>query len=584
MNYSRQQYFDFLERELIAQNDDFLTKVQSPAIHLLEVDGEMFLGKFLGVKNGQAILKMSNKRGLPRKGAHLNALVLPSDLRNYHNWNKLTYGDLTKQQDCNCELACVWYGKSDEDNFSLVGFTGLTTHFFERIKSVKGIILVLGPQVPPSEMLFNLQKIVQDTSCQQANDVLDADFEEKPWQPIALDARGNLVSFMIQQLNFSNTAILQGPPGTGKTTLIAGICQELIQQGKSVLVSAMTNRALIEIAAKNELSEAVKSGLVRKTNLTLDEAEEVIGLKAAKDFCPISGQLLLSTNYITSGAAVDGIPECGFDYVIMDEASQAILPMFAAASRLGVNQLWVGDIKQLAPVSLVHEKVLQKYNFGGILDGFKTLSTQSSVPNYQLTASYRLTNRSAKYTNFFYDGSLKSKNEVRINPQLPKLFHRDGGPSLITMDLPQMFAPNEILAATVMTVSAIYKACPNANVAVLSCFKETAKHIHRALLEYGLLHKNLLVDTIARVQGLTTDFTIFVIPNTSLIRSLEPRLFNVATSRALMNTIIIADTNIVRNCRNENVRRFMATLENDREAHIHLNSQADLQLIEQTQN
>lgn len=53
--------------------------------------------------------------------------------------------------------------------------------------------------------------------------------------------------------------------------------------------------------------------------------------------------------------------------------------------------------------------------------------------------------------------------------------------------------------------------------------------------------KNLVVDTIARVQGLTTDITIFFVPDYSYIRTLEPHLFNVATSRAKEHTIIIAD-------------------------------------------
>jgi hypothetical protein len=53
--------------------------------------------------------------------------------------------------------------------------------------------------------------------------------------------------------------------------------------------------------------------------------------------------------------------------------------------------------------------------------------------------------------------------------------------------------------------------------------------------------KNLIVDTVARVQGLTTDVTIFFVPDYSYIRTLEPHLFNVATSRAKEHTIIIAD-------------------------------------------
>jgi superfamily I DNA and/or RNA helicase len=58
-------------------------------------------------------------------------------------------------------------------------------------------------------------------------------------------------------------------------------------------------------------------------------------------------------------------------------------------------------------------------------------------------------------------------------------------------------------------------------------------------------YKHLLVETVDRIQGLTTDITIFIIPNTSLTYLLEPRLFNVATSRVKRHTIIIADKSIV---------------------------------------
>lgn len=75
---------------------------------------------------------------------------------------------------------------------------------------------------------------------------------------------------------------------------------------------------------------------------------------------------------------------------------------------------------------------------------------------------------------------------------------------------------------------------------------------------------NLIIDTVARVQGLTTDVCIFVIPNTNYLRSLEPRLFNVATSRSIIQTIIITDKEILDYSRmNINVRQYLEKLEQD---------------------
>jgi len=53
-----------------------------------------------------------------------------------------------------------------------------------------------------------------------------------------------------------------------------------------------------------------------------------------------------------------------------------------------------------------------------------------------------------------------------------------------------------------------------------------------------------LVETIDRIQGLTTDFTIFFIPTESIPFALQANRFNVATSRAKLCTLIITDENI----------------------------------------
>ena len=78
-------------------------------------------------------------------------------------------------------------------------------------------------------------------------------------------------------------------------------------------------------------------------------------------------------------------------------------------------------------------------------------------------------------------------------------------------------------------------------IAVLTCMKKTTRALQMAITQKVRTRKNLLVDTVARVQGLTTDITIFFVPDYSYIRTLEPHLFNVATSRAREHTIIIAD-------------------------------------------
>ena len=71
------------------------------------------------------------------------------------------------------------------------------------------------------------------------------------------------------------------------------------------------------------------------------------------------------------------------------------------------------------------------------------------------------------------------------------------------------------------------------------------------------INNNLKIETVDRIQGLTVDYTIFLIPNASVSYSLNDELFNVATSRAIRCTIIIADRMILKSVMSDDVRRYL---------------------------
>jgi hypothetical protein len=81
---------------------------------------------------------------------------------------------------------------------------------------------------------------------------------------------------------------------------------------------------------------------------------------------------------------------------------------------------------------------------------------------------------------------------------------------------------------------------------------------------------NVRVETVARIQGLTTDITIFFVPNASYLRTLEPHLFNVATSRAREYTIIIADKNVLEYSKilNPTVRQYLERVKEEQSIYI----------------
>lgn len=559
MKYTRQEHSNFLEEELQAQTKAFNQKLNTSAKFLLQEREELFVAQFLTFKDGEMILKFSTKRGLPRKGEYLYCFTVPKDLRDFRNWGEKTYGDLVKEKANFTETVCVWQAPSKdkdgnlEKDFYIAGFRGVEIEFSVNISEAEKMILLLGPNRPPFEYIANLQKIVQNNYSENVSSILDQDFLKTNWQPTLLDNKNDIPNFILSQLSLTDQVVLIGPPGTGKTYQIAEICKRLCEQGKSVLVTSLTNRALIEVVEKPALSSLLDNGMIFKTKISTDEKNEFPKLQPTKEINPQPGNLVLSTFFIASSKAAKLNDKPPFDYVIVDEASQALLAMFGAAKLLGKKNIWIGDTKQLPPVVAINDDKVSKKNYDFLVDGLKALSDTSSIPIFQLTETYRLPKRGSDYTGIFYNNSLKSraKTEIRLSfPEIPDdinvFFNPQGGSTLIKADLEVgNKKPSTAIEIARILVAHLLKVKENLHISVLSNYIDTVKALQKNI--YGSIEnpKNLLIETVARIQGLTTDITIFVIPNSGYNHSLEKRLFNVATSRSKRHTIIIADKDII---------------------------------------
>ena len=543
MNIDRKKHWQFLEDELKAETEEFKKTYLTTAISLLKTSQEMYVAQFISFKDGEMIMKFPISRALPRKGDFLVCMVLPPELQDYRNWGDKTYRDLYKARYNSTECVCIWHSPANDPRYSLVGFSKVSVDFANYIKETPNIVLTFAPQRPPIDYVMNLQKVVEDKYSKGVAAVLDANYQTKDWEPILIK-QDNVSGFVYSQMTLTDTMILEGPPGTGKTYMIAELCARLCAEGLSVLVTALTNRALMEIAEKPTVKPLLHSHKIFKTNITIDELREIKDLETIKSIAPMPGCLVMSTYFITSGYAADLTVEQPFDFVIMDEASQAILPMFAASRKIGKKNLWVGDIHQLPPIVILNQDRIKFCNYKPLVEGLKLLADNSSSPIYQLTTTYRFGQRSANYTGVFYNDSLVSIESKRFNdlPSMCKILSNEGGPTLILTDMPSGDSTPQF--ATYMAsyiVASILNDSPNKDIAVLSCMKKTTRTLQMAITQKVGSKKNLIVDTVARVQGLTTDVTIFFVPDYSYIRTLEPHLFNVATSRAKEHTIIIAD-------------------------------------------
>lgn len=571
MNIDRKKHWQFLEDELKAETEEFKKTYLTTAISLLKTSQEMYVAQFISFKDGEMIMKFPISRALPRKGDFLVCMVLPPELQDYRNWGDKTYRDLYNARYNSTECVCIWHSPANDPRYSLVGFSKVSVDFANYIKETPNIVLTFAPQRPPIDYVMNLQKVVEDKYSKGVASVLDANYQTKDWEPILIK-QDNVSGFVYSQMTLTNTMILEGPPGTGKTYMIAELCARLCAEGHSVLVTALTNRALMEIAEKPAVKPLLHSHKIFKTNITIDELREIKDLETIKSIAPMPGCLVMSTYFITSGYAADLTVEQPFDFVIMDEASQAILPMFAASRKIGRKNLWVGDIHQLPPIVILNQDRIKFCNYKPLVEGLKLLADNSSSPIYQLTTTYRFGQRSANYTGVFYNDSLVSNESKRFNdlPSMCKILSNKGGPTLILTDMPSGDSTPQF--ATYMAsyiVASILNDSPNKDIAVLSCMKKTTRALQMAITQKIGSKKNLIVDTVARVQGLTTDITIFFVPDYSYIRTLEPHLFNVATSRAKEHTIIIVDKYVL-DCYtlDKNVRKYLEMLKQEKSIYI----------------
>ena len=562
MRLKRDDHMAFLSSEYDTQMKDYSRLIATKAIVLKE-RGEVFVGKFVGFRGEVSIFKVRDSDYLPRKNSFWTASCFIGEMASYKNWGKLSWADLREQYQCNySDVHCVWISKSEDPAFCLVGIKNTTVDFADLLESQHPII-AFGPNDPPLKYLLNLKEIVQKSECEVVKEILDCSCDESVWNPQKISAQEDLNAHILRCWEFNNHVAIQGPPGTGKTYRMAKLIAELLSEGKSVLVTALTNEALKVIASKKDLKPYLECGRISKTSLTIDDRHELPELVANEgNVCNAAfGHLSLATFYISSGWAKDVHRIPPFDYVIMDEASQALLPMIAACKKLGKKVVWIGDQKQLAPIVRTNEDRINVRGWRPIVMGFATLCNNILMPTFMLSDTFRLTKRGADFTGIFYNNELNSVSKVdEVKTSLPEL-NKFGGPSSVYLELEVgNKKPENALQAVFDLTERILKEFPGATIAILSKFKETVKELQKTFitnLHSEVLPDNLKIETVDRIQGLTVDYTIFLIPNASVSYSLNDELFNVATSRAIRCTIIIADRMILKSVMSDDVRRYL---------------------------
>ena len=312
------------------------------------------------------------------------------------------------------------------------------------------------------------------------------------------------------------------------------------------MVTALTNKATIEVCEKPFFDRLFDENRVSKLPLSVDEKNKFPNLFNAKELVPSKGHLTLTTYYQFSRIWQSQTQT--YDYVIVEEASQAYLTTIAAAAKVGKKVIVVGDPKQIVPI--VTNKNYKIFpNVDELINGMNTLSQIDNFDFRRKVETRRLTERSTEFTNYFYENTIQSKSlhkdiedDLKELSTLSNYMHPKGGPSLILfpdksgdISMMERFLINSINELSLLKQDTI---------AVLTPYIETLTYLQQNL-KSKTNNRNFLIETVDRVQGLDVDYCFYVVPKSSSF-SYNPNRFNVATSRAKKCTFILAEQNFER--------------------------------------
>ena len=558
-----------IQDECIFQTNEFEKILRKQAAKMF-IDNELYICRFQGYDElrGNIIVKFDHKIcNPPRRNENLQCFVSSMQDEGIKNWGGLTYQDLRSNVLVQFDCKTVFFNYNIDH--TIVGLSGVNLEDVEKYE--RNALVFLAPSDPPLQYLINLENFLLDTNL-TTNNILQLNIENPKWKPESLIVDDQIVSKL--QLDFAENdiIIIQGPPGTGKTYLMALLCGALLNLDYKILVTALTNRALIELAEKEHLKLALEQGKLYKSALTADESKnnKVKGLHSFKSMSRQQPQMLLTTYYIMSQIAMKAVEDEHFDYVIIEEASQAFLSTIALARKLGKKCVVIGDIKQLEPIFHKEYPISSTNNFHWMVCGLEALSYYlPKSKQYILTDSYRLTQKSVQSTNHFYDNMLKSKSDVEMPlnfstfPILEDTLDCYGGCSILKFNLPNGKIPSiESKNYIINLINQIKLFNSKAEIAVLAFNRATIRSLQKDIYVNCKNTDNVLIETIDRIQGLTTDFCILFIPNESIPFALNPNRFNVATSRAKLCTLIVFDSNISEFYPyiNNNVNKFLESI------------------------
>jgi len=468
----------------------------------------------------------------------------------------------------NSDPVPIYYLESEDEGYCYIGCTNIDNEVFQKFESDlaagKKTRVILGEKEPPYQFLLNLRAYVSGS---KGGDLNFSDYSKENYKQVPFNGSGK-VDAIEAELKTEDLVIIQGPPGTGKSTLTAELVAREVRKGKSVCITALSNKALVEIAGKSGIKDLPLEFRVFKTALTRNEIKELPFLQSTGGVVAEPKSILLATYYRLSEAAVNGNKL--FDLLIIEEASQAFLPVLFSFTNLAEKTVIIGDPMQLSPIVLNESFMTTLHpEMPRFVSGLTTLMRDPANKSYLLTESFRLSAANAKLTGIFYNDLLSGQHDVAskllISDRFRKYFKSETPHQLILADDLMDRDDLEKIAIFLKDLLTDLKGQnPLLSIALLTPLKKDVLYFQQEIMGGFKGDRNgFIIETVDKVQGLTVDITILVLSiggNPGFV--FNKNRFNVATSRAKFYNLTITDkkVNFLKDGLSQEVNNFIAKL------------------------
>jgi superfamily I DNA and/or RNA helicase len=368
-----------------------------------------------------------------------------------------------------------------------------------------------------------------------------------------------------------------GPPGTGKTKTMGALAASLIQGGKRVLLTALSNMALDQLllSTVERLQSASVNTSIARLGSTMDErcrgysrdAFNGTGFSAKRAGLRWSDHVKF-TSLVAGNFAMLAFPRAAnpgqFDYVIADEVSMANIPSLAAASFFAVNGLVVGgDPQQLPPIFPEDAEEPNEWFRANIFD-MAGVTHRTDPRAAFLDTQYRMQQEIGDLvSHMFYDGALKTgTNSLPLLKGLGGrvvFIHSPGSVEMVGrtyFDTEDQRRYNEIHAdsAARAALMALKHGVKPSEIGIIAPYNaqvvKTLQKVRELSFQERLNMQGLKVSTIHSFQGqerrvIIVDFSDDNIKPTRLTTKRE--LINVALSRAKEQLTMIGNRDYLLN-------------------------------------